>query len=405
VMIFWARFFGVMFALGAIVLVAPRVLSAAVGGLAGLVLACMLAGWGLALSTPHHFCSPYCNALRTPAESLGGQFLSGLMLPESMELHPHDYSVIFLASLVFLSVLSVSSLRGAARLTCLLALPLPVSVFLFDRKEFGLHAAEVLATAGAGWLTNEVLLFALLGVLLLSTIWPSRLLNRRIRVPPAGGLPDGRQDLNLPFREAAFGRTSWRTGFKAPSNGFTTVLAQAARTHGVVGFEAKLLRSGSWTLVRLPKSASSRLPSRGMVMVEGAINGFHFVGPLEPDGKRGHWLNVNKEMLKASKANPGDTVTVEIEPCQEWPEPEVPKDLRKALRESELAHGTWNDLTAGAHWDWIRWIRSTKNPETRRKRIGVARSKLEAGSRRPCCFNRNECTEAEVSSNGVLRDS
>ena len=169
-----------------------------------------------------------------------------------------------------------------------------------------------------------------------------------------------------------------------------------------VSISAKLLRIGSLTLLRLPKSASAKLPSRGPVLVEGTINGFHFKAPLEPDGSRGHWLNVKKDMLKAARASAGDTVTLDVEVTREWPEQEVPEDLMKALKHSEKAHETWDDTTPAAHWDWIRWIRSTKNPETRKKRIEVASSKLEAGMRRPCCFNRNACSETEVSYNGVL---
>jgi hypothetical protein len=169
-----------------------------------------------------------------------------------------------------------------------------------------------------------------------------------------------------------------------------------------IGFRAKLLRLGSWTLIRLPESASAKLPSRGMVMIEGTINGFHFKAPLEPDGNRGHWLNVEKGMLKAAKVDAGDTATLEIEISRELSEPEVPDDLKHVLKQSEKAHGTWKHTTPAAHWEWVRWIRSTKNPETRKKRIEVARSKLEAGMRRPCCFNSNVCTVTEVSSNGVL---
>ncbi|MEP0813130.1 MAG: YdeI/OmpD-associated family protein, partial [bacterium] len=98
----------------------------------------------------------------------------------------------------------------------------------------------------------------------------------------------------------------------------------------------------------------------------------------------------------------GDGVEVEIEPAKEWPEPEVPADLKTALAASPEAQAAWEDVTTAARWDWIRWINSTGNPETRRKRIGVACSKLETGKRRPCCFNRNMCTEPEVSKGGVL---
>ncbi|PYU69083.1 MAG: hypothetical protein DMG49_14295 [Acidobacteria bacterium] len=35
-------------------------------------------------------------------------------------------------------------------------------------------------------------------------------------------------------------------------------------------------KTGSWTLLTLPKNASAKLPSRGMTMVEGTIDGFPF---------------------------------------------------------------------------------------------------------------------------------
>jgi hypothetical protein len=172
--------------------------------------------------------------------------------------------------------------------------------------------------------------------------------------------------------------------------------------NGRIRFGAKLLKIGACTLLSLPKSASAKLPSRGAVMVEGTINGFNFKAPLEPDGNKGHWLLVERDMLEGAKVDAGDTIALEIGVSQEWPEPRLPEDLKKALNNSERANHVWKDITPAAHWDWIRWIRSTKNPETRRNRIEVACSKLEAGMRRPCCFNRNMCSETEVSNNGVL---
>ena len=61
-------------------------------------------------------------------------------------------------------------------------------------------------------------------------------------------------------------------------------LAKALEVPGI-RFEAKLFKIGSWTLLKLPKSASAKLPSRGMTMVEGTINDFHFQAALDPDGK------------------------------------------------------------------------------------------------------------------------
>ena len=169
-----------------------------------------------------------------------------------------------------------------------------------------------------------------------------------------------------------------------------------------IRFEAKLFKISSWTILGLPKSASAKLPSRGMTMVEGTINGFRFQAALEPDGKGSHWFRFNKTMREATGADAGDTVTLAIEPTKEWPEPEVPADLKKALAAAPQAHTLWMNITPNARWDWIRWIRLTKQPETRRRRIENACAMLKAGKRRPCCFNRNLCTEPYVSNNGVF---
>jgi hypothetical protein len=169
-----------------------------------------------------------------------------------------------------------------------------------------------------------------------------------------------------------------------------------------IRFEARLSSIGSWTLLQLPKSASAKLPSRGMTMVEGTIDDFHFQVALEPDGKGSHWLELDKAMCQAVGAQAGDTVSVIISPLKEWPEPRVPADLQEALSAAPQAHALWTEITPAARWDWIRWIRSTKQAETRRRRIEVALSKLQAGDRRPCCFNRNTCTQPDVSKNGVL---
>jgi hypothetical protein len=80
----------------------------------------------------------------------------------------------------------------------------------------------------------------------------------------------------------------------------------------------------------------------------------------------------------------------------------VPADLNEALAFDPQANALWVKITPMARWDWLRWIRATNNQETRNRRIEVALSKLNAGERRPCCFNRNSCTEPEVSKNGVL---
>src|SRR5438105_13333584 len=64
-----------------------------------------------------------------------------------------------------------------------------------------------------------------------------------------------------------------------------------------------------------------------------------------------------------------------------------PTDLRKALAASRVAKAQWRDLTPIARRDFISWIDSAKQLETRRRRIEKARSMLAAGKRRPCCYS------------------
>ncbi len=66
-------------------------------------------------------------------------------------------------------------------------------------------------------------------------------------------------------------------------------------------------------------------------MVEGTANGSRLELRLNPTALRGHWLSVDKDMLKTTKAQAGDTMTLEIEVSREWPEPQLPEDLKEAL--------------------------------------------------------------------------
>ncbi len=149
-------------------------------------------------------------------------------------------------------------------------------------------------------------------------------------------------------------------------------------------------KGDSWTFLILPKSASAKLPSRGMTAIEGTINGFAFQAMLEPDGQKSHWLKVDRKLREAAGAEAGDIVTLEIIPASEEPEPEVPADLRKALAAATPeVRALWWDITPIARRDWIHWITSAKQPETRARRIANACAMLEAGKRRVCCFDRS----------------
>lgn len=170
--------------------------------------------------------------------------------------------------------------------------------------------------------------------------------------------------------------------------------------------EATLHAIDRWTILRLPAEASRSLPSRGQVSVTGTLNGHHFETVLEPDGAGGHWMKVDGDLQRAAGAGPGDTAALHLEPVKAWPEPAVPADLGAAIAAAPASiQAMWRDITPMARWEWVRWVNATRNPDTRRRRVEVTISKMEAGKRRPCCFDLSACTDPDLSRNGRLIES
>src|SRR2546423_10138325 len=74
-------------------------------------------------------------------------------------------------------------------------------------------------------------------------------------------------------------------------------------------------------------------------------------------------------------------------PARDESEATVPTDLGKALAAAPIAKTKWKNLTPIARRDFISWIDSAKQLETRKRRIEKACSMLAAGKRRPCCYS------------------
>jgi len=174
-------------------------------------------------------------------------------------------------------------------------------------------------------------------------------------------------------------------------------------TPRTIRFDATLRTVSKRAILQLPEAASKQLPSRGQVAVEGTINGSAFQTVIEPDGRFGHWMSVDRGLQKAAGARLGDRVTVEVEPAEEWPEPSVPADLQGALSKApQKIRDLWEAITPMARWEWVRWVNETRNPQTRKRRIEVSISKLRSGKRRPCCFNLAACTDPDLAKSGKL---
>ena len=179
-------------------------------------------------------------------------------------------------------------------------------------------------------------------------------------------------------------------------------MTTTSSTSSTIGFSAVTELLNDRPIVRLPQEASDELPSRGQVAVTGTIDGTEFSTVVEPDGKRGHWISLDADLWTRLGETGGKTIEVGLTPTKNWPEVAVPDDLRSALNEAGDLDEVWQGLTPMARWEWVRWIKATKNADTRARRVAVAISKLESGKRRPCCFDLSSCTDPELSKSGKL---
>jgi hypothetical protein len=169
-----------------------------------------------------------------------------------------------------------------------------------------------------------------------------------------------------------------------------------------IRFSAELVaqKAGEASDLHLPKAASAELASPGTTMVEGTIDGFPFRAPLESDSKGAHALKISKALQVAAGVDAGEMVVVELTRVGDEPEVRVPLDLNTALRKAGKAQRLWTTITPMARREWIRWVSSAKQGETRDRRIENACDMLAKGKRRPCCFpGINWVTKDHVSPN------
>lgn len=64
----------------------------------------------------------------------------------------------------------------------------------------------------------------------------------------------------------------------------------------------------------------------------------------------------------------------------------MPADLRKALLDDAKVLTLWEDITLLARNEFICWVVTAKQFETRKRRIQRTCEELLEGKRRPCCW-------------------
>ena len=133
-----------------------------------------------------------------------------------------------------------------------------------------------------------------------------------------------------------------------------------------------------WVIVRIPLDVPKTWGVRGMLKVQGEINGFSFRTSLFPTGKGYHYLLVNKRMQAGAFARAGDTAQFRLEPDLAKREASVPLELKRALSEDRSLL-RWFEKLSYSIRKWISdGITQVKSAEARVRRAEQVAEQLLA---------------------------
>jgi hypothetical protein len=138
---------------------------------------------------------------------------------------------------------------------------------------------------------------------------------------------------------------------------------------------------GAWSFIDIPFSVEAAFGSRAATKVKGTLNGAPFRSSLFPNGDGSHHLMMNKPLLAAAQAGPGDAVKVVVEPDAGERVYVMPPDLAKAVKRSTPAAAAWQAFPPSARKLYVEWIEGAKREETRAGRVAKAVALLSEGKR------------------------
>jgi uncharacterized protein YdeI (YjbR/CyaY-like superfamily) len=146
-------------------------------------------------------------------------------------------------------------------------------------------------------------------------------------------------------------------------------------------FRAVLERDNTplkWTIVRIPFDVERVWGVRSQLRVKGEINGFAFRTSLFPNGRGGHYLLVNKQMLKGGQASAGAAAHFHLEPDTEKRQTVVPVELERALAEDRALLRWFRGLNESTRKNAALWVGAVKSTEARERRAMQLAERLMA---------------------------
>ena len=109
------------------------------------------------------------------------------------------------------------------------------------------------------------------------------------------------------------------------------------------------------------------------------INGYPFRSTALPMGDGTHYLVVGKELRDHITAKQGDTVKVELEVDTAERTVDIPEELMQALAGHPPAAEAFEKMTYSHKKEWVNWILSARQAETRLRRAKKAANLIAQG--------------------------
>jgi hypothetical protein len=126
--------------------------------------------------------------------------------------------------------------------------------------------------------------------------------------------------------------------------------------------------------VRVPDPVVAALGGKGRIPVEATFDGVAYRGSVVSMGGA-KVIGVLKDIRAELDKQPGDTITVTLQPDSAPRTVDVADDLRTALDGAGLA-ATFAALSYSHQREYVTWIDEAKKPETRARRIARTLERL-----------------------------
>lgn len=112
------------------------------------------------------------------------------------------------------------------------------------------------------------------------------------------------------------------------------------------------------------------------VPVVAQVNGCAVRTTLLPAGGGRYRMQFNGELRKASRADVGDLVSVELSPDRQSREIPVPPDLTAALKQHPMARKAFEKAPPGYRRQILKWMDAAKSDVARTRRIEVVMDRM-----------------------------